>query len=158
MIGRSLLKTEPRNADHARRGQRARRYPGETLEAFMSRFDRNEPPLPFGMFVDLEEIVILTSDSRRSDGAAPGRPRRLARSCNSTTPEFAGKDTPRGSQHGSSAITSRPWSRHGFVISPTTGNRRLPRAQTYSTRQDCLERLAGGMTRSDARAAVTPLY
>ena len=56
------------------------------------------------------------------------------------------------SARGSSATISRPWSRPGFVISPSTGNRRPPGHDVLA--QTGLLDVYRSMTRSDARDAL----
>ena len=96
----------------------------EALQSFMAEFEGMEPPPPFGMFIDLDEIVIL----ERRDGDllhpsdAPIDERDPSSSMLPNSPaETCLAEVPRRS-----VTISQPWSRHGYVITPSTGNRKSP--------------------------------
>src|SRR3954470_22318875 len=67
----------------------------EALQSFMAKFEGMEPPLPFGMFVDLDEIVIVKRPI--SDARHPPTVLSTSEILKHYAPEFAGRDTPRGS-------------------------------------------------------------
>jgi hypothetical protein len=127
----------------------------EALQSFTAEFEGMEPPLPFGMFVDLDEIVIL----ERRDGDLQHPPTRLSTSeiLKLYAPEFAGRDTPRGSP-----LTFRnyfttlveAWLRdYAFHWKS-----KEPPGSEDLTRIGLAQRLEGGFTESHARASVIPLY
>jgi hypothetical protein len=127
----------------------------EELAAFIDRFLHMNPPLPFGMLVDLESIVVLKRDAQ--DPTNPVATFEALEVLSFYDPDFAGKD----SRYGTRRIFGEylgtlveAWLRdvayHWKSESP-------PGTEVLA-HVGLLNAIEGGTTRTDATIAVTPLH
>jgi len=127
----------------------------EAREAFMSAFARMDPPLPFGMHVDLDEIFILRRPIE--DPRNPPTHLQTVPILRHYAPNFAGRNAPRGSplifrDYFTTLVESwlRDYAFHWKSEDPPGG--------VELTKIGLAQRLEGGVTQSHATASVPPLY
>jgi hypothetical protein len=123
-------------------------------EAFVSQFVRLAPPLAFGMFVDLEDMLLFSRESASPE--APVASLKTMEILRHYDPEFAGKESVYGSKmifRGLVGTLVEAWLRDLAYHWKSE----VPPGSDEISRIGLLDHLEGGMTRSDVTIAVSPL-